>query len=85
MQRHLAIIPAVVDQSVFQIRIPRFCGLPMIGHIIKAASDSRSSIDFQLAYQQGGTMVTKYLEFVLGKSLKQDTQRGTALIMDWLV
>ena len=44
-----------------------------------------SSIDFQLAYQQGGTMVTKYLEFVLGKSLKQDTQRGTALIMDWLV
>ena len=44
-----------------------------------------SSVDFQLAYQRGGTMVTKYLEFVLGKSLKQDIQRGTALIMDWLV
>ena len=28
---------------------------------------------------------TKYLEFVLGKSVKQDAKRGTDLIVDLLV
>lgn len=37
------------------------------------------------AIRPGLGLPTKYLEFVLGKSVKQDAKRGTALVMDLLV